>query len=259
MDLVVNDKYEIQVPSPENLVALFEDQWVSALPGYPSGDVGLFEDDRIRWALDLAGGVDGQQVLELGPLEGAHSFMLQRAGAAHVTAIEANTLCFVKCLLVKELYDLDRVEFQLGNFVPWVQEAEQTFDLVVAAGVLYHLTDPVPVLDALCRMTSKIYLWTHYVDLEAMPKTDRRYKRWFVDVEEHEYAGRSYPLHRRAYKRNPTSDPKFIGGLHTSTAWIEKPTILEVFEANGFDVEIAHEMPENRSGPCASFFARKRA
>ena len=61
MDLVVNDKYEIQVPSPENLVGLFEDQWVSALPGYTSGDVGLFDDDRIQWAMDLAGGVAGKR------------------------------------------------------------------------------------------------------------------------------------------------------------------------------------------------------
>lgn len=258
MDLVVNDMYEIQVPSPENLVALFEDQWVSALPGYASGDVGLFEDDRIQWAMDLAGGVAGKRVLELGPLEGAHSYMLHRGGAAQVTAIEANTLCYVKCLLVQQLFDLDRVSFQLGNFVPWLETTDETFDLVVAAGVLYHLVDPVPVLDSICRASSEVYLWTHFVDLEAMPVTDRRYKRWFVGVEEHEHAGRPYPLHRRAYKRNPTSDPKFIGGVHTSTAWIEKRTILDVFEAHGFDVQVGHEMPDHRSGPCASFFARKR-
>ena len=37
MDLVVNDKYEVQAPKSENLVALFEGQWVSALPGLPVG------------------------------------------------------------------------------------------------------------------------------------------------------------------------------------------------------------------------------
>ena len=45
--------------------------------------------------------------------------------------------------------------------------------------------------------------------------------------------------------------------MHTTTAWIEKQTILDVFEANGFDVEVAHEA-NNHSGPSASFFARKR-
>jgi hypothetical protein len=257
MDLVVNDMYEVQPPAAENLVALFEGQWVSALPGLASGDVPLFGDDRIQWAIDLAGGVDGGRVLELGPLEGGHSYMLERAGAADVHAIEANTLCYLKCLLVQQLFGLDRTRFELGNFVPWLLETEETYDLVVAAGVLYHLSDPVPVLDAICRAGDHVYLWTHFVDLELMPRTDRRYKRWFVGVEEHDYRGATYPLHRRAYKKSPTSDPKFIGGVHTTTAWIEKRTILDVFEANGFDVEIAHEA-DNHSGPSASFFASRR-
>ena len=258
MELVVNDKYEDQAPSPEAVAALFEGQWVSALPGIPSGDVPLFGDDRIQWAIDLAGGVAGKRVLELGPLEGGHTYMLERAGAASIRAIEANTLCYLKCLLVQQLFGLDRTRFELGNFVPWLETTQETYDVVVAAGVLYHLSDPVPVLDAICRAGAQVYLWTHYVDFELMPRTDRRYKRWFVGVEEHEHHGKPYPLHRRAYKKNPTSDPKFIGGVHTTTAWIEKQTILDVFEANGFDVEVAHEA-NNHSGPSASFFARKRS
>jgi hypothetical protein len=257
MDLVVNDKYEIDAPSPEGLVALFEDQWVSSLPGYASGDVPLFADDRIRWAVDLAGGAAGKRVLELGPLEGGHTHMLEQAGAAEILAIEANTLCYLKCLLVQQLFGLDRTTFQLGNFVPWLKTTDETYDLVVAAGVLYHLSDPVPVLDAICRAGAQVYLWTHYVDFDLMPKTDRRYKRWFTGVEEHDYRGTPYPLHRRAYKKNPTNEPKFIGGVHTTTAWVEKQTILDVFAAHGFDVEIAHEA-DNHSGPSASFFAHKR-
>ena len=117
----------------------------------------------------------------------------------------------------------------------------QTFDLVVAAGVLYHLCDPVPVLDASAGSSSQIYLWTHYVDLEADAE-DRPPLQAVVRRGRGARArGKAYPLHRRAYKRNPTSDPKFIGGVHTTTAWIEKQTILDVFEANGFDVEVAHE------------------
>ena len=197
-------------------------QWVSALPGLPSGDVPLFADDRITWAVDLAGGVRDRRVLELGPLEGGHSFMLERAGAAEVHAIEANTLCYLKCLLVQQLFGLERTRFELGNFTPWLLANQERYDVVVAAGVLYHLSDPVPVLDAICRTADRVYLWTHYVDLELMPVTDRRYKRWFVGVEEHEHRGTAYPLHRRAYKRNPTKDPKFIGGVHTTTAWLEK-------------------------------------
>jgi hypothetical protein len=257
MDLVVNDVYEVASPAPENLAALFEGQWVSALPGVASGDVPLFSDDRIQWAIGLAGGVEGKRILELGPLEGGHSFMLERAGAAHIDAIEANSLCYLKCLLVQQLFGLERTRFELGNFVPWLLSTQETYDVVVAAGVLYHLSDPVPVLDAICRAGDQVYLWTHYVDRELLPPTDRRYKRWFVGVEEHDYRGRPYPLHRRVYKKNQTSEPKFIGGVHTTTAWIEKQTILDVFAAKGFSVEVYHEA-DNHSGPSASFFARRR-
>jgi hypothetical protein len=256
MALVVNDMYEARAPGPENLAALFEGQWVSALPGIPSGDVPLFSDDRIQWAIDQARGLEGKRVLELGPLEGGHTHMLEQAGAAHIDAIEANTLCYLKCLLVQQLFGLQRTRFELGNFVPWLLSTEETYDVVVAAGVLYHLSDPVPVLDAICRTGDQVYLWTHYVDRELMPATDRRYKRWFVGVEQHDYRGTAYPLHRRVYKKDPTKDPKFIGGVHTTTAWIEKQTILDVFAANGFSVEVNHEA-NNHSGPSASFFARK--
>jgi hypothetical protein len=257
MDLVVNDMYEDQAPSRESVVALFDGQWVSALPGLRSGDVPLFADDRIRWAIDLAGGVEGKRVLELGPLEGGHTFMLEQAGAAHIEAIEANTLCYLKCLLVQQLFGLDRTSFVLGNFVPWLLANEETYDVVVAAGVLYHLSDPVTVLDAICRAGDQVYLWTHYLDFEVMPRTDRRYKRWFVGEEEHEFRGQPYVLHRRAYKKNPTSEPKFIGGVHTTTAWIEKQTILDVFAAHGFEVQMAHEVTDNRNGPAGSFYAQR--
>ena len=186
--------------------------------------------------------------------------MLQEAGASEVVAIEANTLCYLKCLLVQQLFDLDRVEFQLGNFVPWLDgPPRRRSTLVVAAGVLYHLVDPVPVLDNICRVDARRSTSGPTMSTSRlMPPTDRRYKRWFVGVEEQEYRGKHYPLHRRVYKKDPTSDPKFIGGAHTSTAWIEKQTMLDVFHANGFEVEVGHETAHQRSGPCASFFARKR-
>ncbi len=258
MELVVNDKYVDQAPSSEAVVALFEGQWTSALPGLPSGEVPLFSDDRVQWAIDLAGGMTGKRVLELGPLEGGHTYMLERAGAAEIDAIEANTLCYLRCLLVQQLFGLDRTRFQLGNFVPWLKDNTTRYDVVFAAGILYHLSDPVGVLDAICRTGDQVYLWTHYLDFEVMPRTDKRYKRWFIGEEEHEFRGRPYTLHRRAYKKNPTNEAKFIGGVHTTTGWIERQTILDVFGAHGFEVQVAHEVTDNRNGPAVSFFARKR-
>src|ERR1700712_4866105 len=80
-----------EVPTAQATVDLFAREWASRLPppldGVRAGMVPLFEDDRIAWAIEAIGGVDGLSVLELGPLEGGHTFMLQRAGAASIVAI----------------------------------------------------------------------------------------------------------------------------------------------------------------------------
>ena len=63
------------------------------------------------------GGVTEKTILELGPLEGGHSYMLDRAGAAQVVAIEGNARAYLKCLIVKELLGLPRVQFLCGDSV----------------------------------------------------------------------------------------------------------------------------------------------
>jgi hypothetical protein len=51
----------------------------------------LFEDPQTSWAIERIGGVQGKTVLELGPLEGWHSCILENAGVRSVVAIEGNT------------------------------------------------------------------------------------------------------------------------------------------------------------------------
>ncbi|HET8630288.1 MAG TPA: hypothetical protein VFL91_22955, partial [Thermomicrobiales bacterium] len=53
-----------------------------------AGTVPLFEDARITWAAEQFGGFAEKTVRELGPLEGAHTTMLERLGATSITAIE---------------------------------------------------------------------------------------------------------------------------------------------------------------------------
>jgi hypothetical protein len=43
--------------------------------------------------------VDGRRVLELGPLEGAHTHMLEQHGADSIVAVKANRSAYSKCLI----------------------------------------------------------------------------------------------------------------------------------------------------------------
>jgi len=47
----------------------------------------------------------GKKVLELGPLEGAHTYMLEKAGG-DVLSIEGNHGAYIRCLIVKNFYGL---------------------------------------------------------------------------------------------------------------------------------------------------------
>ena len=65
--------------------------------------------------------MDGFRILELGPLEGAHTYQLEKLGAAEIVAIEANKEAFLKCLIIKELAQLERARFLLGDFVTYLE------------------------------------------------------------------------------------------------------------------------------------------
>src|SRR5579862_3723444 len=114
----VLDAYVREVPSGANALRIFEGEWTSRLPepyADASGSAALFEDPRIRWGIEQLGGVAGFDVLELGPLEAAHTSMVEAAGAASITAVEGNTRAFLRCLIVKELLGLTRSRFLLGD------------------------------------------------------------------------------------------------------------------------------------------------
>ena len=95
-------------------------------------------DPRVAWAITALGGVEGRQVLEVGPLEGGHTWMLEQAGAARVIAVEANARALLRCLIVKELVGLPRTTFLLGDALAYLDASPPPFDAALAAGVLSH-------------------------------------------------------------------------------------------------------------------------
>ena len=89
------DLYVEGAPSDQKALDIFRGEWgshpPSDRPDLKLGLIPLFEDPRVDWGLRELGGVEGQSVLELGPMEGGHSWMLEQRGADRVYAIEANT------------------------------------------------------------------------------------------------------------------------------------------------------------------------
>jgi hypothetical protein len=166
VDFVVNDVCVSYSPTPESTVGIL-DGWVSTLPAElganTGGYVSLFDDHRATWAINQLGGVEGAGVLELGPLEGGHTYMLDRAGAKSITAIEANKRRYLKCLITKELLSIHSARVLLGNFVTWLEENRQKFDVIWATGVLYYMIEPLRLLRLIADRTDLLHIWTHFI------------------------------------------------------------------------------------------------
>jgi hypothetical protein len=243
------ETYEQDLPSHQNAIDAIPG-WNSAFPPHldlRAGDMPLYDDDRIRWAIECFGDLTGRRVLELGPLEAGHTSMLHAAGA-DVVAIEANKLAFSRCLVAKEILGLARANFFLGDFVKWLEQKDTTYDLIVASGVLYHMCDPLRLLSAMARRTDRVYLWTVCVSDDTIPPTMTRTMN-----------GIPVRLYQRDYSR-AAENAKFCGGMEARHAWLHREDILAVLKSLGFaDMVIAHDEPDHLFGPSFSVFARKTA
>lgn len=247
--------FSSQPPSAQGVVDLFKGDWAAGLPlpGVVSGNrPDLFKDPRIQWFLDHVGPkIRNASVLELGPLEGAHSTMLEKAGAQEVLGIEANGRAYLKCLAVKELLDLKRCRFLYGDFVKYMAEPGPTFDLGIACGVFYHLRDPHLALQSLRnRVNGPVFLWTHY----WVPEIQNRFPtlwRNFNGQRTVEFNGHPVELHCHEYGTSVFAKG-FFGGNARHSEWMEKESLLRTIESVGWRIVTSRD-DSNEIGPAMSF------
>lgn len=252
------DGYTSEAPSPQLALDIFAGEWSSILPaghGDSGGHAALFDDARITWAIERIGGVEGRSVLELGPLEGGHTTMLERAGAT-VTAIEANSRSYLKCLITKELLGLRRSTFLRGDFVAYLERDRPTYDVVLASGVLYHMLDPLRLLDLMAAASDTLVLWTHYYDAEIVGAAE--FARQFTRPPERvERGGRSYTLHPRDYLE-ALGWGGFSGGGADSANWLECEDLLGYLRSLGYaEIEVGFDQPDHPNGPALALVARR--
>ena len=261
----LTDVYEFSAPTPQNAIDLLPG-WTNAFPDEMQLNAGrayLYEDPRIHWAVAQFGDLEGKRVLELGPLEGSHTYLLERYGARRVDAIEANKLAYLRCLVAKEIWGLRRARFHLGDFVRALQ-APTRYDLIVACGVLYHMQDPLLLLERVAARTDSLFIWTHYFDDAEMPKSDPR-RGAFVsperphreDVRTVDFLGVPMHLHLRSYHQ-AWKKTQYCGGPVDRHYWLEKAELIEALRRLGFNSLAFHdEQPDHPNGPAFSLFARR--
>lgn len=248
-------RFERRAPSPQNAVDIFRDRWASDLGSVlgvsGTGTVPLFAgDDRPRMAAGVfgtEGRLDGLDVLELGPLEGGHTYQLEQLGARSVTAVEASVEAYLKCLVVKETLGLQRSRFLLGDVVEFLAANRSRFDLVFCSGILYHMADPLALIREVAKVADRCFIWTHYYD--------RDNHRLMHHPREHALDGFTATYWSHVYGDKTTA---FWGGNRESAAWMERETLYAAFRHFGL-TEIVELRDDTTfvNGPNVSFTARR--
>jgi hypothetical protein len=255
------DEYVVSFPSSQNAVDSLPG-WNQNFPPHvavTAGSMQLFDDPRILWALEQTGSLAGRRVLEIGPLEASHTYMLDQQQPALLDAVEANRLCFLRCLVVKEILRLQHARFHLGDCQLWLEQNPQVYDVIVASGVLYHMQDPVRFLSALAARTDQCFLWTHYADDAAMPPDDSRRGAFTGQVETVEAFGGTVKLYPRSYLGS-WKNKAFCGGMHDLHRWMDRQDLLALLGRLGFsDIRIWGDEPDHPYGPAFSLYARRPA
>lgn len=267
-----NQFYATRYPTNQNIVDIFAGDWSTAMPEEGEcistpGTATLFDDPRVHWAERELNGFKGASVLELGPLEGHHSYMLHKAGAKNVLAIEANSRAFLKCLCVKEIFKLNNVNFLFGDCVEYLKSNKQTYDVVFANGILYHMQNPLELLELLGKTTDKIVMWTHYYDASQISRNSGLVKR-FGPVKQFQYKDFSYEAAQQHYaegnllftllsnifpslrQRTGLGWTGFCGGPWSTSTWLTRESIIRYLQFLGFtDIKISFESVDHPNGP----------
>lgn len=254
------DAYVRTAPSAQNAIDIFKGEWASRFPAaletpVEAGGIPLFEDGRIVWAIHQLGGIQGNRILELGPLEGGHSYMLEQYGAASVISIEANTRAYLKCLIAKELLAMQRVRYVCGDFIEYLKGTSEQFDMILSSGVLYHMRNPVELLSLLASHTNRMYVWTHYYHASIETNPNLRHK--FPSRSLADAGGFVHTLHRQEYQVS-LDHPGFCGGNEDYSNWLSREDLLRCLSHLGFtDVRVDHEQLDHPHGPCLGLVAMK--
>lgn len=242
--------FVLERPSPQHAVDIFKGEWGSKIPleGLVSGASPLFEDERVTKLLGTEA-IENKDVLELGPLEGAHSCMLEKLGARSIYAVEANARAYLKCLVTKEIMGLQRTHFLLGDVFGHMLSDPKEYDLLLAIGIVYHLRDPHKLFELASprvKAGGRLLLWTHYwapsvADCAALNGR-------FTTVRDIQLPdGSKTTLHRHEYGSSIFGN-RFFGGNAPYSEWMTRDGLLQAARANGFRVEIEEDL-QHSHGP----------
>lgn len=178
-------------------------------------------------------------ILELGSLEGGHSFAL----AAHPTVerlvgVEGRQANVARAEWVRTLLGASNVEFVQADLESTSLSTLGTFDVVFCCGLLYHLQRPWELIAQIGQVSSGLFLSTHYAAAEQA-NTVRHGVRGTI------------------YQEFGLDDP--LSGLSDESFWPTLDGLLGMLRDHGFtETNIVHNIQVHPNGPIVNLSAFRR-
>jgi hypothetical protein len=198
------------------------------------GGISALGDARVEQFFRFA--PEAATILELGSLEGAHTFILaQRPGVKRVLALEGREFNLRKSRFVQELLHITNAEFAQANLESSDLAAFGKFDAVFCSGLIYHLPEPWKLISQLPALAPNLFIWTHYAaDTDA----------------EIVFEG----LRGKVHPEGGAADP--LSGMSATATWLTLESLIAALTKSGYtSVQVIDNDTSHTNGPAVTIGA----
>ncbi|MFC1506155.1 class I SAM-dependent methyltransferase [Thermoproteota archaeon] len=173
---------------------------------------------------------NAKRILELGSLEGGHTFTLaSHSGVSQVIGIEGRKDNMERARFVQKLLGIHNVDFVEANLEKVDLSRFGRFDVVFCVGILYHMPEPWLLLEQIGHVSKNLFIRTHYVDSQKSDEAVEGYEGIF-------------------YEEKGLKDS--LGGLSTKSFWPSLDSLTKMLTRHGFEIfNIIYNETNHPNGP----------
>jgi SAM-dependent methyltransferase len=177
-----------------------------------------------------------EAILELGSLEGAHSFMLaQHPGVKRVVALEGREANLRKARFLQERLQIHTVEFAQANLEHAELAKFGKFDAIFCCGLLYHLPEPWRLIQQCSSIAPFLFIWTQYS----------------AEKEAHNLGN---GLRGKTHIEGGPDEP--LSGMSATAIWLTLDSLRDLLVRSGYGtVEVIYDDPAHPNGPAVTLGA----
>jgi SAM-dependent methyltransferase len=199
------------------------------------GGISAVGDERVERFFRYA--PNATTILELGALEGAHTFIFaKRPGVKRVVALEGREKNLRKARFVQEALEIRNVEFAQANLEEAALDRFGKFDAIFCCGLLYHLPEPWRLLEQLPAIAPVLFLWTQY-------------------AAEEEARDLGNGLWGKTHVEGGADEP--LSGMSPTATWLTLPSLRDLLRDCGYkSVDVIHDDVAHPNGPAVTIGAR---